>query len=75
MAAIDDLKSALADLHQTIADNIASQEAVLIKIADANAANDQGKIAELLRQARQDNTDLLAETEKSKAALAPPAAT
>lgn len=75
MAAIDDLKSALADLHQTIADNIASQEATLLKIADANAANDQGKIAELLRQARQDNTDLLAETEKSKAALAPPAGT
>jgi uncharacterized membrane protein len=79
MSQYDDLKAILDALHQTIADNIAEQNVKLQAIADANAANDPEKIASLIRQATQDNADLIAENTKSKGAAAvvaaaPPAA-
>ena len=74
MSAIDDLKTILDTMHQSIADSIAQQNVTLQRIADANAANDSAAVADLVRRAIQDNTDLTAETAKSKAATADVAA-
>lgn len=70
MAAIDNLKSILSQLHETIRTNLEQQNATLQKIADANTENDSAAIADLVASATQDNADLIAATNKSKAALA-----
>lgn len=70
MSALDDLKTILDTMHQSIADSIAAQNVTLQKIADANAANDSAAITELVRRAIQDNADLTAETDKNRAAVA-----
>lgn len=68
MSAVTDLQAALAALHQTIVDDITQENTLLHKIADANAANDSDAIVALVRQATQDNADLRASIDKSKAA-------
>lgn len=68
MSALTDLQAAYATLHQTILDDISQENALLQRIADANAANDSDAIVALLRQATQDNADLQASIAKSKAA-------
>lgn len=80
MSAIEDLATAYAALHQTIADDIAQENVLLQKIADANAANNSDAIVALVRQMTQDNADMQATIAKSKTATdavvtgAPPAA-
>lgn len=75
MSALTDLQAAYGTLHQTILDDIAAENALLAKIADANAANDSPAIVDLLRQARADNDALQGQITKAKAAVdAAPAA-
>jgi predicted nuclease with TOPRIM domain len=69
MSQFDDLKAAYAELHQTIVDDIAEENALLQKLADANAAGDATGVADLIKQAASDNADLQASITKSKAAV------